>query len=219
MRKTAAIIGGTGLIGQELLLHLLNSDKYEKVYLLHYKRPTINHSKLEFVEVDFDDFALLSIDSKIDEAFCTIGTTLKKAGSVAKFRKIDIEYPLSFASWFKRQGGNSFSVVSAITANSEASSYYNKAKGEMENGLRELNFVKLFIYQPSILIGHRDESRLFESVGIKLMSFLNPLMRGKLKDYRGIEACQVALAIYQENQNSDDGEHVFKWEEMSKWSL
>jgi uncharacterized protein YbjT (DUF2867 family) len=219
MRKTAAIIGGTGLIGQELLLHLLKSDKYIKVYLLHYKRPTINHAKLEFVEVNFDDFSSLGIDRKIDEAFCAIGTTLKKAGSIDKFRKIDVEYPLSFARWFKKQGGNSFSVVSAITSNSEASSYYNKAKGEMEDDLRELNFAKLFIYQPSILFGHRDESRFLETLGIKLMSFLSPLMRGKLKDYRGIEACQVALAMFHENQNSNDGEHVLKWEEMSKWSL
>ena len=214
MKKIATIIGATGLIGQELLLHLLNSDDYKKVYLLHYKRPTITHPKLEFVEVNFDDFSSLQIKETIDEAFCAIGTTLKKVGTIIIFRKIDLEYPVAFAKWFKEQGGKSFSVVSAITASSSSNNYYSKAKGEMEDALQRLNFIKLFIYKPSILKGNRNESRFFETLGLLLMNLLEPLMLGKLKNYRPILADQVALAMFQRNQNAQDGLHVFKWEQM-----
>ena len=84
----------------------------------------------------------------------------------------------------------------------------------MEDALQRLNFIKLFIYKPSILKGNRNESRFFETLGLLLMNLLEPLMLGKLKNYRPILADQVALAMFQRNQNAQDGLHVFKWEQM-----
>ena len=52
--KTALIIGGTGLIGSQLLELLLKSQEYEKVIAFVKRDIGIQHLKLEQYVIDFD---------------------------------------------------------------------------------------------------------------------------------------------------------------------
>lgn len=215
MNKKAVIIGASGLVGQELLLHLLNSEAYAKVYVLHYKQLSINHPKLQVLEIDFDDFESFGLMHKVDEAYCTIGTTIKKAGDIQSFRKVDVDYPISFAEWFKKQGGKSFSIVSAVSSNVDSSNYYNKAKGDVEKELKNMDFERLLIFKPSLLKGVRVEKRGLEKIGIYLMTLLNPLLLGGMKKYRMILTCDVAESMYKQNQIKSSNEVVeLTWEEI-----
>ena len=45
-KKTALIVGASGLIGQQLVLQLLEDDRYEKVTALVRKPLEIRHEKL-----------------------------------------------------------------------------------------------------------------------------------------------------------------------------
>ncbi|MBL0103565.1 MAG: NAD-dependent epimerase/dehydratase family protein [Bacteroidetes bacterium] len=101
IKRSALIAGSSGLIGAELLQLLLNDGVYSKVYSLVRKNTGIRHPKLEEILVNFDalDASLGSI--KADDVFCCLGTTMKKAGSEAAFRKVDYDYPLALAHWAK----------------------------------------------------------------------------------------------------------------------
>ena len=51
------------------------------------------------------------------------------------------------------------------------------------------------IFRPSLLLGHRDESRFLEKIGQNLSSFLNLFLIGSLRKYRSIKASNVAYCM------------------------
>jgi uncharacterized protein YbjT (DUF2867 family) len=73
--------------------------------------------------------------------------------------------------------------------------FYNRVKGELEDGLKELAFPYLSIYQPGLLMNGRSEQRSAEALGIRAMPAVNCLLQGRLRRYRGIDAALVARAM------------------------
>jgi len=63
----------------------------------------------------------------------------------------------------------------------------------VEKDLTQLNFKKLVIVRPSLLIGNaRPDFRLFEWVSIQLTKLINPILP---KKYRSIKTKQVAKVL------------------------
>ncbi len=62
---------------------------------------------------------------------CTIGTTIRKAGSHQEFRTVDFDYPLAIARIALAQGARHFLLVSALGANAGSRWFYNRVKGEL----------------------------------------------------------------------------------------
>ena len=87
--KTAVIAGATGLIGDQLVSRLLSSARYKQVVVLTRRQLALNHSKLKNVLTDFHDMdaALAGVDP--DDVFCSLGTTMAKAGSIKGFYEVD----------------------------------------------------------------------------------------------------------------------------------
>ena len=104
--KTALIIGSSGLIGKQLLSLLLESKDYDKVIVFNRKEMALNHPKLVQQLIDFEDIPSYKNLIKGDDFFCTIGTTIKKAGNKEAFRKVDFSYPKQFAEIAKTNNIN-----------------------------------------------------------------------------------------------------------------
>jgi len=104
----------------------------------------------------------------IDVALCALGSTIKKAGSVEAFKKVDCSLVLSVAEFAKRFGASQFSVISALGADKNSGIFYNKVKGEMEEGLRAMSFELLTIIRLSLLLGERKEKRMAVKIFIKI---------------------------------------------------
>lgn len=189
----ALIAGASGLVGKVLLAQLLEDNTYTEVRILVRRQIDLVHPKLRQVIADFDNLAKGELAFHgVHKAFCTLGTTMAKAGSKEAFYKVDYTYILSFAEMAKKHGASHFILVSSMGADANSRIYYSKVKGEVENAVKALNFTALHILQPSILLGNRQESRLGERIGIgvaKLFAMLIP------SNYKGIEAAQVALAM------------------------
>ena len=81
----------------------------------------------------------------------------------------------------KTNSVNSFIYVSSLGANSNSSGLYLKYKGQVEEELNNLNFPKLAILRPSILLGERKENRVGEKIGVFVIQMLSPLFFGNLK--------------------------------------
>lgn len=97
--KTALLIGSTGLIGSQLLQFLLESKEYEKVITFVKRDTGITHPKLTQHCIDFDKPETYRELVTGDDFFCTIGTTINKAGTKEAFKKVDFEYPSQFATF------------------------------------------------------------------------------------------------------------------------
>jgi uncharacterized protein YbjT (DUF2867 family) len=195
MRKTAILFGATGLTGSFLLTHLLASEDYDKVVAFTRRKLEQSHPKLinqllppEITEASFPALAG-------DTVFCCIGTTRKKAGSKAAFIAGDRDLVLLLAQKARQIGVGTFVVISSVGANPNSGNTYLKTKGQMEEGLKELNFQSLVIFRPSLLLGIRSEYRFGEDAAKWLSAKLPWIYSGPFKKYAPVHAADLAASM------------------------
>ncbi len=127
---------------------------------------------------------------------CTIGSTLRAAGSQEAFAAIDRDLVLALAGIARRRGARQAIVVSSVGASATSSNFYLRVKGEMEVGIEALGFERVDFLQPGLLLGDRGvEKRPGERLGQLLAPLFNPLLPGPLRRYRAIGADVVAAAL------------------------
>lgn len=208
--KTALIIGSTGLIGSQLLHLLLESRDYGKVITFVKRDTGIRHPKLTQHIIDFDKPETFKDLVVGDDFFCTIGTTIKKAGSKEDFKKVDFEYPKQFAAYALLNKVEQFLIISSLGANANSGNFYLKTKGEIQDFLKDCNFESIAVLQPSLLLGNRTEFRLGEKVGAFFMKTLSFLFVGNLKKYKPIESKTVAKALFKIAQTNNKGFKIYE---------
>ncbi|MFL0580944.1 NAD(P)H-binding protein [Solibacillus silvestris] len=192
--RSALVVGATGLVGSSLVKLLCESEEYAAVNVLSRRPLDFTHPKLVVKLCEFDQIADKDIEFA-HEVFCCLGTTMKKAGSKQQFEKVDFEYPLTIAAIAKNRGVGHFIVISAMGANEKALAYYSQVKGKLEAELIKMDFPRLSIVRPSLITGDRQEFRLGETIGDKVLKVLNPILVGPLKKVHSIPATQIALAM------------------------
>ena len=210
--NTALIAGATGLVGKELVRLLLAQDYYKKVTILSRRPLTIKDNRLEVVILeDFDKLEEHKDLFNVNHTYCCLGTTMKQAGSKEVFKKIDYDYPLVIGQLCKDQPNfESYHVVTAVGSDSESAIFYNQIKGEVEEALKELDISALKIYQPSLLLGYRDEFRLTEEIAKALSSVLAFFVIGSRRSrYWSIHGKDVAKAMYTVAKQKRPGLEVF----------
>lgn len=195
MTKRAIIAGASGAVGKELLNFLLESSLFDEVLVLLRKPLKIKHPKLHSQVFDFSKEEEYELLPSAEQVFCCLGTTIKKAGSQENFKKVDFLYPYLLAKYTKENNSKAFHVVTALGSNSKSTIFYNKVKGELEDALWKLKVPKLFIYQPSLLLSKREESRPGEKIASFVMQASSFLFLGPLKKYKAIRVEDVAKAM------------------------
>ena len=201
------LAGATGLTGEHLLDRLLNEPTISRV-LAPSRRPLAEHPHLENPVGDPTVF-LPQLNGRVDIAYCCLGTTIKQAGSEPAFRAVDLDMVVAFAKRAREMGARHLIVISAIGADPKSSVFYHRATGEIEQALRAQDWPQLTIRRPSLLLGERLEPRLAE----QLAGPLSRLIPGK---YRGIEACQLARAMWRLALEEQDGIRVVESDELRK---
>jgi uncharacterized protein YbjT (DUF2867 family) len=213
--KTALIAGYTGLIGNQLLTELLESNHYDKVIAIGRRSLDLQHPKLIQQEIDFNNINI--DDSIIEDVYCCLGTTMKKAGSKDKFRQVDFNFPLSLASYCIDNGAKQFLLVSSMGADENSSIFYNQVKGEVENAVTKLGYARLDIFRPSLLLGPRGESRFAEELGKAVMKIFGFLFIGPLKNYKAIESISVAKAMLYFAKEEGTGNYLHLSADLQKF--
>ena len=144
------------------------------------------------------DFAALPPLPRAEWAFCCLGTTIKVAGSQAAFKAVDHDAVLAFARAASAAGVTRFAVVSALGADAQSRSFYNRTKGETEAALRTVGFRHLVIARPSLLAGNRASLAQAPRLGEALaLAITRPLALAGLipKAWRPIESATLARAL------------------------
>lgn len=214
--KTALIIGSTGLIGSQLLELLLESEEYSKVISFVKRDTGIHHPKLKQHIINFDkpeDYKNFVFG---DDFFCTIGTTIKAAGSKEAFKKVDFEYPKEFATIALQNNIKQFLIISSLGADANSGNFYLKTKGEIQDFLRKCNFENVSVLQPSLLLGNRKEFRLGEKIGAFFMKLFSFLFIGNLKKYKAIQSQDVAKAIFSIAQKNHKGFQIIESDKIQE---
>lgn len=195
MKKTAIILGATGLTGNHILHKLIEDKNYETIKLFSRSKIDGLPKKVKQFIGDILDLAQFKANFTADEVYCCIGTTAKKTPDKTLYKKIDYGIPFAAAKLSKENNIATFLVVSAMGANAQSTVFYNKTKGEMEHDVLKQNIINTFILRPSLIGGERKESRILEKIGLVVIKIIQPLFIGKLKEYKIIDAENIAQAM------------------------
>ncbi len=204
------LAGATGLVGAEILKQLGNKSGTGRIFCLGRRAPETDVKNVVFINHDF--MAPIDWGSHHPEnliAICTLGTTIKKAGSEAAFRQVDYDFVLHFAEETHKAGATSLHVVTAHGASAKSGIFYSRVKGELEEKLQSLNLPSLHIYRPSLLIGERAEHRPGESAAAVAAKLLGPVF--KLPGLNAIQptpAPRLASYMLQVAENAAPGNHT-----------
>jgi uncharacterized protein YbjT (DUF2867 family) len=189
--RTAAVLGATGLVGEQVTRLLLGDARWGRVTTIGRRSPPIADAALVRVEGDILADGPWLDALAVDDVFCCLGTTIAKAGSQAAFRAVDRDAVVRAATAARRNGATQLLVVSSLGADPRSRVFYSRVKGEMEAAVAAIGFRCCQVLRPSLLLGPRPERRLGEWVAALLMRPLGPL----LGRYRPIHRDTVAAAM------------------------
>lgn len=211
--RRALVVGATGLVGREIVALLAEDAGVSEVVALVRRpsAPPLTDRRVREVAVDFDALDRDPSLFAVDQVFCALGTTIKKAGSQAAFRRVDFEYPLQVAQLARAAGARHLLLVSALGADAGSSVFYNRVKGELEEAIRALGFPSLTIARPSLLEGDRTEVRPGEIIGANLAFFVP----GRWKP---VHVRQVARALVHASAEDLAGTRVMENVELRRYA-
>ncbi len=210
--KQAVIIGATGLVGSHLLEEILEDERFAGVVVLTRRSTGVSHPKLTEHLIDFDDAGSWTDLIKGDILYLCLGTTRAKAGGKQSQYKVDHTYQYRLAEAAAANNIPDLVLVSSAGANAGSRLFYLRIKGELEEDLRPLDFVKRVFIRPGSLTGPRKEKRVMEHIGIAGLRMLNYL--GIMRKMRPIHAQTVAHAMINASFNAPEGTHVYELEEV-----
>lgn len=216
--RTATIIGSTGMIGTQLLNLLMQDPDYDYIRILVRRPVPVTNNRLEIKLVNFDDLETvqLALDGS-DVVFSCIGTTNKKVrGDKKLYWKIDHDIPVNACRLALERGCEKFVFVSSIGANANSTLFYTKMKGQTEQDVIATGMPEVHIMRPGMLLGERKESRPLEKFAQVVMKPLSGLMVGKARQYRAIEAIDVARAMIGAAKRNVKGTYIYTYDDMMK---
>ena len=213
-KRTALVVGATGVVGSYCVEYLASDNNYDKVILLLRRKLEINSKKVIQHVIDFDNIQQYHSIIKADDIFCCIGTTAKKVKDKKEYYKIDVTYPYEIGKIALENHAKQYLIVTAVGANSRSSSYYLKFKGQVEELLIDLHYPVSHFFRPSLIIGNRSEFRIFEKLFIGITKLTSLLMVGKLRKYKPLHGWQIAKSMVKNAKTLKEGVFVHHYSEI-----
>ena len=182
------MLGASGAVGTETLQTLLQIKNIQQLTLL-------GRNPISKVNVDFVQQHKISVND-IESyqkylpghtaAICTLGVGEPSKISKEEFVKIDKVAVLNFAIECKKAGIKHFELLASVDINPKSRSFYLRTKGELVEELKKLNFERLSIFQPSMILTPTNRYGIAQAITLKVWPLLKPFFMGSLQKYRGI---------------------------------
>ncbi|MGE5321299.1 MAG: NAD-dependent epimerase/dehydratase family protein [Actinomycetota bacterium] len=215
-QRTAILLGASGLVGGFCLRALVDDPGYARVMVFGRRQPAgVTHAKVSQRIADLAGITAAEFLGAQD-VFIALGTTIRKAGSQAEFRRIDLQMPLRLASEAVTAGAEQLVIVSSVGADPGSRNFYLRTKGELEQQLATLPFKAIHILRPSLLTGKRAEFRLGEVLAMGIAPALNLLTRGPFRRYHSVSAELVGKAMVAAVRSRKAGTFIYEYGEIMK---
>lgn len=172
------ITGATGMIGQLVLKHCLESDQIDKVIALGRTATQNQHTKLsEVLITDFTNYSEVAHHFKnVDAAFFCLGVY---TGNVKDdlFKKITVDFAVQFATTLKNQSPNArLCLLSGAGADrtEKSRTSFARYKGMAENQISALG-LEFYAFRPGYI--YPVKKRKEPNFMYKLSRFLYPVLK------------------------------------------
>ena len=157
---------------------------------------------------------LFGQENSYPQAFIDRVNSKKVAGISAEFVKIDKIAVLNFAIECKKVGIKHFELLASVGINPKSTSFYLRTKGELVEELKALNFERLSIFQPSMILTPTNRYGIAQAITLKVWPILKPLFIGSLRKYRGISVIALGQAMAKNIFNDGRGYEILQWDEF-----
>lgn len=209
--KTVVVVGATGLVGRAVVELALADARVARV-VAPTRRALPERAELVNPIVDFDALPGDAGWWAADAVVCTLGTTLKRAGSREAFRRVDFDYAVAAARLARQHGTPTGALVSSVGAEAGARTFYLRVKAETEAAWREVGFASLTILRPSLIGGVREERRPAEALAQAVMRRVGWLVPRR---YRLVPAAWIAGALVEAALAAKPGNAVVESEGLA----
>jgi uncharacterized protein YbjT (DUF2867 family) len=214
------MLGATGAVGSHAARTLARWPDLARLSLLG-RRPAEGLTGRAIEQHSIDIFAPPSYRDLLaghQTAICTLGVGQPSKMSKAEFVRIDRDAVLDFASACKQAGIRHFELLSSAGASATSASFYLRTKGELEEGLKALNFERLSLFQPSMILTPTNRYGMLQAITLFTFPFLDPFLVGSLRKYRGIRVDRLGAAIAMNVLQDAQGVETLQWDDFMRLS-
>ena len=200
------MVGATGAVGSEVVKACRNMNTIDSMTLLGRRKLA-----LEAIHADSDADEATRIDQHIVDvldastyehlldkhavAICTLGVGQPSTMSKEQFVMIDKTAVLDFATACKRCGVQHFQLLGSVGSDARSRSFYLRTKGELQDALRGLEFDRLSLFQPSMILTPSNRYGWLQALTLAVWPWLSYMLPGPLRKFRGIKVDQLGKAI------------------------
>jgi uncharacterized protein YbjT (DUF2867 family) len=207
------MMGATGAVGGHVVAALQALPQLGKLTILGRRLlpgPFAPAIKQEIVDV-LDPWSYRHLVTGHEIAICTLGVGQPSKVSEAEFVKIDRDAVIAFATACKQSGVKHFELLGAVAADSKSRSFYLRTKGELQDALVALNFERLSVFQPSMILTPTNRYGAAQGILLAIWPIVSVLFVGPLRKYRGIPVATLGTAIAANLFTQGPGVEILQW--------
>ena len=218
MKHRVVMLGASGAVGQQVVAALGRTDAVETLTLLNRRAlPDVTASRIvQHVVGVLDATSYAHLLAAHDAAICTFGVGEPSAMSREEFVRIDKTAVLDFATACKAAGVRHFQLLGSVGSSSTSRAFYLRVKGELCDALQVLQFDRLSIFQPSMILTPTNRYGFTSAVTLAVWPKLNPLLAGPLRQYRGIRVDVLGSAIAANVFTTGSGVERLHWPDFTR---
>ncbi|TGN10612.1 hypothetical protein EHS11_09090 [Leptospira ilyithenensis] len=219
------MLGASGAVGTETWKTLFSSSMISHLAFLGRKKIEIASlaESITLIQHNIDILNPSSYSDYLPEyetAICTLGVGEPSKMSREEFVRIDKDAVLDFAKTCKSKGVKHFLLLGSVGADKKSSSFYLRTKGEIEEGLRALQFDVLSLFRPSMILTPNNRYGKMQAVVLFLWPKIGPLFFGGFSNLRGVTVSDLGKSIAQialtEKIPSVPKTTVYQWKEFQE---
>ena len=217
-KASVVMLGATGAVGSEVLKTLIDSNIASKITLLG-RRDIEGISQDYIYQQRANIFEPTSYQKYVgghEVAICTLGVGEPSKISKEDFVKIDKVAVIDFAKACKAEGVKHFELLSSVGINQNSSNFFLRTKGELIEELKALNFDRLSIFQPSMIITPSNRYGFSQAMTLMFWPIIDKVFFAGLKRFKGIKVAHLGKAIAMNINTTQRGLEMLSWNDFQE---
>ncbi|MFT5681482.1 MAG: hypothetical protein ACI8RZ_002388 [Myxococcota bacterium] len=113
-------------------------------------------------------------------------------------------------------GIDHFQALSSVGVDSGSTSFYLRTKGELEDGLAALDFERLSLFHPSMILTPTNRYGLSQGITLAVWPLLKPVLLGPMRKLRGVRVETLGRAMTHNLTVEGRGVEVLEWDDFAR---
>ena len=219
MSKSLSVVmlGASGAVGGQVVATLRGMPHVAKLTLLGRREIALPASAnrtavtQHVIDIDATDTWAQFVAGH-DCAVCTFGVGESSKVSKAELVHIDKDVVIAFATICKQAGVKHFELLNSVGADARSRSFYLRTKGELCDALIALNFERLSLFQPSMILTPTNRYGVSQALTLAVWPTLSHLMLGPMQKFRGVRVETLGAAIAKNLATTGRGVESLQWD-------